>query len=181
MSEFLHGIWRFLRSACSNVCKWVINCLWTMWSYSTVLRNNWNFSLYCNSFWYWDGPLKDDSSYLMATHFVLIYLQTTIKETINKCVCKCLSLKSAVFWGVKPCTRVHITSDLTVSPLRMRSPTLITLCSRWGSDYIPRQFALKMNAGYTLPVLIGLTVTGISAAYLVYLLLRKVRTVVTGL
>jgi hypothetical protein len=21
MSEFLHGIWRFLRSACSNVCK----------------------------------------------------------------------------------------------------------------------------------------------------------------
>lgn len=30
-----------------------------------------------------------------------------------------------------------------------------------------------MNARYTLPILIGLTVTGISAAYLLYLLLRK--------
>jgi len=34
-----------------------------------------------------------------------------------------------------------------------------------------------MNAGHTLPILIGLTVTGISAAYLLYLLLRKVRAV----
>jgi hypothetical protein len=37
-----------------------------------------------------------------------------------------------------------------------------------------------MDARYALPVLIGLTVTGISAAYLVYLLLRKVRAVVTS-
>jgi hypothetical protein len=38
-----------------------------------------------------------------------------------------------------------------------------------------------MNARYSLPVLVGLAVTGISAAYLVYFLLRKVRVVVTGL
>jgi hypothetical protein len=34
-----------------------------------------------------------------------------------------------------------------------------------------------MNASYSLPILIGLTVSGISAAYLLYILLRKVRAV----
>jgi hypothetical protein len=32
-----------------------------------------------------------------------------------------------------------------------------------------------MNARFSVPVLIGLTVSGLSAAYLLYLLLRKVR------
>jgi hypothetical protein len=36
-----------------------------------------------------------------------------------------------------------------------------------------------MSARYSLPILIGLTVSGISAAYLLYLLLRKVRVVFT--
>ena len=34
-----------------------------------------------------------------------------------------------------------------------------------------------MSARYSVPILIGLTVTGISAAYLLYLLLKKVRAV----
>jgi hypothetical protein len=36
-----------------------------------------------------------------------------------------------------------------------------------------------MKVALSLPVLIGLTVTGISGAYMLYLLLRKVRTVFT--
>jgi hypothetical protein len=34
-----------------------------------------------------------------------------------------------------------------------------------------------MSARYSVPILVGLTVTGLSAAYLLYLLFRKVRAV----
>ena len=37
-----------------------------------------------------------------------------------------------------------------------------------------------MNASYSLPVLLGLTITGVSAAYLLYLFLKKVRAVFTA-